>query len=201
MEKKLPYGRGVRLNLDGTFKGGLLTSKKGGLLVENLEIILSDFNMRELNKLVYEELKLSTRKIKSSHFFDNISEKDLDFSQVKNIEEILSPKGTGNILIEELQLGIPLKNVVIVFSFDDQDGDIVFNFPENEILKDGADDIKLRLKKIVLFLVYLKKSYDIPKVIVGYEPATDEDTKLLEINHKVTNYDKEIEKLICYLEF
>ncbi len=179
----------------------LLTSKKGGLIVENLEIILSDFNKRELNKLVYDELKLSTLKLKSSHFFDNISEKDLDFSQVKNIEGILSPKGTGNIFIEELQLGIPLKNVVIVFSFDEQDGDIVFNFPENEILKDGADDNKLRLKKIVRFLVYLKKNYDIPKIIVGYEPAADEDTMLLEINHKVTNYDKEIEKLLCYLEF
>ncbi|MEI3614835.1 hypothetical protein [Pseudogracilibacillus sp. SO30301A] len=169
--------------------------------MENLEIILSDFNKRELNKLVYDELKLSTLTLRSSHFYDNISEEDLDFSQVKNIEKILSPKGTGNILIEELQLGISLKNVVIVFSFDEQDGDIVFNFPENEILKDGEDDNRLRLKKIVHFLVNLKEIYDIPKIIVGYEPATDEDTMLIEINHKVTIYDKEIDKLLCYLEF
>ena len=39
-----------------------------------------------------------------------------------------------------------IKNVVIVFSFDEQDGDIVFNFPENEILKDERNDNKLRLK-------------------------------------------------------
>lgn len=164
--------------------------------MENLEIILTDFNKRKINKLIYEELKLSTLKLKSSHFYDNISEKDLDFSQVKNIEEILSPKGTGNIFLEELQLGISLKNVVIVFSFDEQYGDIVFNFPENEILKDERHDNKLRLKKLVHFLVNLKKNYDIPKVIIGYEPATDEDTLLIEINNKVTNYDKEIEKIL-----
>lgn len=75
---------------------------------------------------------------------------------MKNIKEILSPKGTGNIFLE-LQLGISLKNVVIVFSFDEQYGDIVFNFPENEILKDERHDNKLRLKKLIHFLVILKK--------------------------------------------
>lgn len=50
-----------------------------------------------------------------------------------------------------------IKNVVIVFSFDEQDGDIVFNFPENEILKDERNDNKLRLKKLVHYLVNLKK--------------------------------------------
>ena len=164
--------------------------------MENLEIILCDFNKREIDKLVYNELKLSTIKIKSSHFYDNISEKDLEFFQVKNIEGILSPKGTGNILLEELRLGILLKNVLIVFSFDEQYGDIVFNFPEKEILKDRWDDNKLRLKKLVRFLVDLRKSYDIPKILIGYEPATDEDTKLIEINNEAINYDKVIKKIL-----
>ncbi|EEM10471.1 MULTISPECIES: hypothetical protein [Bacillus] len=164
--------------------------------MENLEIILTDFNKRKIDKLIYGELKLSTLKLKSSHLYNNTSEKDLDFSQVKNIKEILSPKGTGNIFLEELKLGISLKNVVIVFSFDEQYGDIVFNFPENEILKDERNDNKLRLKKLVHFLVDLKKNYDIPKVIIGYEPATDEDTLLIEINNIVTNYDKKIEKIL-----
>ncbi|HFK1458101.1 TPA: hypothetical protein ACGXMC_003768 [Bacillus cereus] len=161
--------------------------------MENLEIILRDFNKRSIDKLIYDELKLNILKIKSSHFYDNILEKDLDFSQVKKMEEILTPKGTGNVCLEELQLGISLKNVVIVFSFDEQDGDIVFNFPENEILKDDRNDNKLRLKKLVHYLVNLKKEYDIPNVIIGYEPATDEDTLLIEINDKVKNYDKKIE--------
>lgn len=131
--------------------------------MENLEIILTDFK-RKIDKLIYDELKLSTLKVKSSHFYDNISEKDLNFSQVKNIEKILTPKGTGNIFLEELQLGISIKNVVIVFSFDEQYGDIVFNFPENEILKDERDDNKLRLKKLVHFLANLKKNMKFQKL-------------------------------------
>ncbi|MEW4284579.1 hypothetical protein Q0N35_12970 [Priestia koreensis] len=47
--------------------------------MENLEIIFTDFNKGKIDKLIYEELKLSTLKLKSSHFYDNISEKDLDF--------------------------------------------------------------------------------------------------------------------------
>lgn len=164
--------------------------------MENIEIILSDFNKREIDKLIYNELKLSTLKLRTSHFYDNISEKDLDFFQVNSIEKILSPKGTGNILLEELQLGISLKNVLIVFSFDEQYGDIVFNFPENEILKEEKNDNKKRLKKLVHFLVDLKRNYDIPKIIIGYEPATDEDTLLIEINNNVTDYDKDIEKIV-----
>ncbi|MBN6890100.1 maltose-binding protein MalE [Cytobacillus horneckiae] len=164
--------------------------------MENIEIILTDFNKREIDKLIYNELKLSTLKLRTSHFYDNISEKDLDFFQVNSIEKILSPKGTGNILLEELQLGISLKNVLIVFSFDEQYGDIVFNFPENEILKEERNDNKERLKKLVLFLADLKRNYDIPKIIIGYEPATDEDTLLIEINNSVTDYDKDIEKIV-----
>ncbi|WP_257129083.1 hypothetical protein [Bacillus pseudomycoides] len=120
----------------------------------------------------------------------------MDFSEVKNIEEILSPKGTGNIFLEELKLGILLKNIVMVLSFDEQYGDIVFNFPENEVFKDEKNDNKLRWKQLVHFLIDFKKSYDIPKVLIGYEPATDEDTLLIEINNTVTNYDKEIEKIL-----
>ncbi len=115
---------------------------------------------------------------------------------MKNIEEILSPKGTGNIFLEELQLGISLKNVTIVVSFDEKYGDIVFNFPKNEVLKDERCGNKFRLKRLVHYLVNLKKDYDIPKIIIGYEPATDDDTFLLEINDEATNYDKEIEKII-----
>ncbi|TQR18462.1 hypothetical protein [Psychrobacillus soli] len=163
--------------------------------MENLEIILTDINKRKVNNLIYNELKLSTLKVKSSHFYDNILKKDMGFAQVKNLEEILSPKGTGNIFLEELELGISLKNVVIVFSFDEEYGDIVFNFPESEILKDNMHENKISLKKLLEYLVNLKKNYDIPSVIIGYEPA-DEDTLIIEINNTIANYEKEIDKII-----
>ncbi|WP_040340206.1 hypothetical protein [Fictibacillus macauensis] len=164
--------------------------------MENIEIILSEFNKNLINQFFYDELKISKFKLKSSHFFDSLSEKDLYFSQVENIEKILTPKGTGNILLEEFQLGISLKDVLIVLSFDEQDGDIVLNFPESELFKYERNNNQTRWKKLVRFLVSLREKYDIPKIVIGYEPATDEDTLLIEIDNEVTFYDTEIEKFI-----
>ncbi|MEI5908940.1 hypothetical protein WAK64_17980 [Bacillus spongiae] len=164
--------------------------------MENLEVLFMDFNKRDIDRLVYEELKFSTLKVNSSHFYDYNIKKDIGFSQVKNIERTLSPKGTGNIFLEELHLGILLKDIVVVFSFDKQLGDIVFNFPENQLLTNERHKNKIRLKKLVHYLVNLKKNFDIPKVIIGYEPATDEDTLLIEINDTTTNYENEIDKIL-----
>ncbi len=112
------------------------------------------------------------------------------------MKEILSPKGTGNIVLEQLQLGITLKDVVIVFSFDEEYGDIVFNFPESEIFVDDKKEVKSRFEKLVNYLVKLKMKYDIPKVIIGYEPADDEDTMLIELNVNALNLEKVLEKIL-----
>ncbi|GMO01609.1 hypothetical protein [Parageobacillus thermoglucosidasius] len=164
--------------------------------MENLEIILLDFRKEEIETLIHEELKLSTLNIKSSHFYDFNSGKDMEFPRVKNMKEILSPKGTGNIVLEQLQLGITLKNVVIVFSFEEECGDIVFNFPESEIFIGDKKEVKSRFEKLVNYLVKLKMKYNIPKVIIGYEPADDEDTMLIELSDNALNLEKVLEKIL-----
>ncbi|MFD1738091.1 hypothetical protein ACFSCX_16270 [Bacillus salitolerans] len=164
--------------------------------MEKLEIVLCDFNKKDLNTFINEELKLTKSKVKSSHFYNNITREDMEFSQVRNIEWILTPKGTGNILLDDLQIGIKLKNVIIVLSFDEQYGDIVINFPEDGVLEGDRENNKVQLIKLVNYLVDIKKNYDVQKIIIGYEPVFDEDTLLIEINNKEVNYDKKIEKLL-----
>lgn len=164
--------------------------------MENLEIVLEDINKNDIDKLVYEGLELSTLKIKHSNFYDNDSKTDIEFSQVKSVKEVLSPKGTGNIVVEDIQVGVLLKNVVIIFSFDKQFGDVVLNFPEKEIFNGERKEKIKRLKKIIGALLELKSIYDIKNIILGYEPATDEDMKLIDDVNKNSNYDKIIEKII-----
>lgn len=164
--------------------------------MENIEIILIDFSKEKIDKLIYEELKLPVLKEKSSYFYDNSLAMDLNFSQVKSIKEVLSPKGTGNIFLEELKIGISLKDILVIMSFDENYGDVVFSFPENEVLTDEKSESKFRLKSLIDFLINLKEDYDIPKVIIGYEPATDEDTLLIEIRDEEVDYEKEIEKIL-----
>ncbi|RSK53092.1 hypothetical protein [Bacillus canaveralius] len=164
--------------------------------MENLEIILSDFDKEEIQTLVYDDLKLSTLTVKSSHFYDSRLGKDMYFFEVKSIQEIFAPKGTGNIVLEQLYLGVILKDVIIIFSFDEKYGDIVFNFPATEIFVGTEEEIKSKFKRLVNFFIKLKNKYDIGKIIIGYEPAEDEDTKLIEIGNDVSNLDQEIEKIL-----
>ncbi|ATO37715.1 hypothetical protein GTID1_11240 [Geobacillus thermodenitrificans] len=148
--------------------------------MENVEIILSDFKKEKLEALIYEKLQLTKLRIQSSHFYDPNLQRDIEFSEVKNIKELLSPKGTGHVVLEQLPLGISLKNVVIVFSFDEEYGDIVFNFPKSELFVADKNEVKLKFAKLVDYLMNLKMKYDISKGIIGYEPAYDEDTMLIE---------------------
>lgn len=162
--------------------------------MENIEIVLSDFDKKHLPDLIYKAFKLPNTEIISSHFYDCDLERDVSFSEIKNIEQILSPEGTGNIVLKELGLGVPVKNIVLVLSFDEKVGDVVLNFPEHCLLKNEREQDQENMKKIAAYLMDLKENYSVPKVIIGYEPATDEDSLFIEI----TDYDRtneDIEKI------
>ena len=53
--------------------------------MENIEIILFDFEKIDLPNLIYKEFNLLNKKIVSSHFYDSVLGKDVSFSEVKDI--------------------------------------------------------------------------------------------------------------------
>jgi len=73
---------------------------------------------------------------------------------------------------------------MIIFSFDKDTGDITFNFSDRELLVGERTEIKLKAKKIVESLLVLKDKYDIPKIRIGFEPASDDDSCLLVIGQE-----------------
>ncbi|GIO41757.1 hypothetical protein [Paenibacillus apis] len=164
--------------------------------MDNLEIILEDFRKDMLNKLVFEELKISSLEAKSSHFFDKNSGDDIEFYQVKNLKEILSPLGTGNVFLNQVEIGCSINNVLIIFSFDKDVGDITFNFSERELLGGEGTEIKLKAKKIVETLLVLKDKYDIPKIRIGFEPASDDDSCLLVICQEAIDLESAVERIL-----
>ncbi|MGI2297923.1 hypothetical protein [Paenibacillus sp. GXUN7292] len=164
--------------------------------MENLEVILTNFKKEELNKFVLEELSLSDLNIKSSHFYDSNSGQNIEFHQVKSIIDVLSPIGTGNMVIKYLEFGIIMKNIVIVFSFDEKLGDIVFNFPESNVFVDDKGITYSHCRKLLNYLVELKEKYSIPSIRFGYEPASDDDMCLININDDKTNIANALEKII-----
>lgn len=164
--------------------------------MENLEILLSNFKKEKLNYFIYNELNLTKLQIKSSHYYDSKSEKDVEFLKIKDFEEILTPIGTGNILMDYLELGTSLRNVLIITSFNESTGDIVFNFPENALLTESNEESLDKFEALVNYLVAIKNRYNVPKIIIGYESAEDEDNLLIDIDESIQDYNDGIKKIL-----
>lgn len=120
---------------------------KGVDRLESLEVILEDFRKDELDNFI-SKLKINLAEVKSSHFFDNNSGADIEFHQIKSFRDVLSPIGTGNVFLKQVETGCSIKNVMIVFSFDKELGDITFNFSENELYEGESSDARLNVKNI-----------------------------------------------------
>jgi hypothetical protein len=164
--------------------------------LESVEIILIDFNKNYLNQFIKNDLNIQAERIKSSHFYDNHNESDIEFQQIESFEEILTPKGTGNLLLSELSLGHTFNDVMIVFSFDEESGDIVMNFPEEELFSGENSETLLKAQKLIEYILDIKKKYAIEKVRIGYEPAMDDDTCLVEIDKETTDTNSIVAKLL-----
>ncbi|WP_346773283.1 hypothetical protein [Paenibacillus sp. PAMC 26794] len=164
--------------------------------LESLEIILIDFNKNNLDQFIKNDLNIQVDRIKSSHFYDNRSENDIEFQQIESFEEIFSPKGSGNLLLSELSLGHTFNDVMIVFSFDEEFGDLVINFPEEELFSGENSETKLKAQKLIEYILDTKNKYSIEKVRIGYEPAMDDDTCLVEINKETMDTNSIVAKLL-----
>ncbi|MDF2908272.1 MAG: hypothetical protein K0R34_3593 [Herbinix sp.] len=143
-----------------------------------IEIIIENINRIELDDLFYNDLRLEKRLIRTSHFYDVINKEDISIDRISSLSEFYAIDGTGNIYIQEIDLGVIIHNVMIIISFRNPYGDIVLNFEENELLQDGKD-IKLSYITIINKFVKIIKEYNIGAVILGYEPAYDEDMKIV----------------------
>lgn len=164
--------------------------------MENLEIILEDFRKDELDNLISDGLKINTAEVKSSHFFDSNSGADIEFHQIKSFRDVLSPTGTGNVFLNQLEIGCSIKDVMIIFSFDKEFGDITFNFSENELYEGKSSDVRLNVKKILETLVGLKDKFNIPNIRIGFEPASDDDTCLVKIGQEVVDLESAVELIL-----
>ncbi|MEK5061897.1 hypothetical protein ACFSVM_00790 [Paenibacillus shunpengii] len=161
--------------------------------MENLEIIIEDFPKIELDKLVYNELKVSSSEVKSSHFYDHNSGSDIEFYQIKSFSDVLSPIGTGNLYLKQLEIGSQVNDVMIIFSFNEDVGDVTFNFSENELYEGERLEVRQKAEKILEYLTVIKDKFNIPKIRFGFEPATDDDTCLVELGEEEFNLEDAVD--------
>lgn len=151
--------------------------------MENIELIFQDIEVDDLERLLFQELLMQRNKIKRSHFYDNLNEKDLEFHDIASLEEYYSKSGTGNILLEEIEIGSTiLSDAMVIISFDKQWGDVVINFSITDI-QDASKCVDInRLEAIIKKIELIVKNINVKKVLLGYEPAEDEDMLIYSID-------------------
>lgn len=158
-------------------------------------MILQDVNKSILDDLIKKDLVVKFI-INSSHFFDNVTKTDLEFQNIHSFRDLLSPSGTGSIHFERIELGLPLTNVMILFSFNEECGDVVINFPESEIRSGETKQMYERLSELLSYLLDVKKKYNIGVIRVGFEPASDHDTCILELNKEEHDLEQEVNQFL-----
>ncbi|TPE68203.1 hypothetical protein [Halalkalibacterium halodurans] len=164
--------------------------------MDNLEVILVDFKKSALDTLIFAELEIKSSQVIRSHFFDKNQNRDVEFQQINSFQKILTPNGTGNVFLRELNMGYTMKDVMVVFSFDDIYGDIVFNFPESGLFTEDSNTTTIAAKQVIEFFIRIKEKFDIPNVKIGIEPASDDDTCLIELNENFIDIDTATKKLL-----
>jgi hypothetical protein len=161
--------------------------------VEFLEVVF-DLKTVYLDKILFNEFELTADNIKSSHFYDTNEERDKEFHEIGSFSEFFIKPGTGTITVKELKLGTKLEEFLILISFDEESGTIDINFSKSELIKDDNLDKEKCLKLLEYFLSLMKR-YDVESVRFGYEPATDDDTCLIELKEGVSQINDLVNRL------
>ena len=99
--------------------------------MEQFEVILVDFPKQYIDSFVAQELVLVGENMRSSHFYDQAAEQDLQFAQVNSVANTLSPTGTGNVVLHQLDFGVIIRDVMVVFSFVQEICDVTLKFQVN----------------------------------------------------------------------
>ena len=163
--------------------------------MDYFEIILNNLPKKKLNTFVHTELLTHKKHIISSQFYDTLQNKNLSIMEIKDIEKIMTPKGSGTMLFSSFIFGVNLGETVIAFSADINEIDIDINFKEKDFFVGKKEDVLAKCKKLIEHTLTIKRTYNIPVVFIGQEPATDSDMCLLKLDNKNINIEKAAQKL------
>ena len=149
--------------------------------MDNVEIILKNVARKNIEKVFFNSLVFDIKNIISSHFFDKEKNVDMEYQNVKSLNKYFDTSGAGNLYLKKVIRGTELANVLILIGCDEKYGDITINFEEEQFENFSIQEIKGKLKNLIMFLLNIYRNNEIEEITIGYEPAYDEDRKIIEI--------------------
>ncbi len=166
---------------------------------ENIEVILINVPKELVDIILSFELKITNDNANNSHFYDINKKEDLEFNQVGSFQDLFTCSNTGYIHLNQIKLGTLINDVMVIVSFDESHGDIVFNFSERELFQENKIENKKKCLEIVKYLVQLMNKYSINQIRLGYESAYDEDCILAYITNSKVDIDSVVRDIMIKL--
>ena len=149
--------------------------------MEYMEIILKDIPIPFLKTILSEPLIFYQADILSSHFFSSAVGRTCQYAEVRDWDAFLQGAGTSDMLLAKLDIGMELKNVVVLISHESSPGDITIHFGEDQLHVSDAAAAKQHFQKLFQKLTELLRTGLVSSIAMGYEPAEDPDMQILEL--------------------
>ena len=160
-----------------------------------LEIILKNVKKYYVDQIIGKYLQYNVSDVISSYFYDKNKQKNIEYSDIENLQTYFNESGTCNIYLKIVQIGMELIVVLILVGYDGDNGDITLNFLEEQFRHMEKGRLKSNLCMFIQKLVELCKCCDIDQIILGYEPAEDDDMKIMEIRkEQITIFNEDIHR-------
>lgn len=158
-----------------------------------LEIILKNVQKYYVDQIIGRYIQYNVSDIRSSHFYDKKNQKDIEYSDIENLQTYFNESGTCTIYLKKVQIGMELNDVLILAGYDGDNGDITLSFLEEQFRQMEKSRLKSNFCMFIQKLVELCKCCEINEIILGYEPAEDNDMKIMEIRkEQITNFNEDI---------
>lgn len=143
-----------------------------------LEIAFKDVKKGYLKTIMETHIEFNLSNIIGSHFFDKTNNKNIEYQNIQDIEKHFQNQGIGHVLLKKVFIGTELKDVMLLISCNENLSDLTIHFRESQFDNCDIGKLNVKVKKLFLKLLDIQKECEVPEIIVGYEPAEDEDTRI-----------------------
>lgn len=146
--------------------------------MDNIEIILKNIEINKFEYLTYLTKNIDIKDIISSHLYDSKNNRDIEYSSAIQLQEYVKHEGTCSIFLKSYKFGINLKSVLLLIVSDGRNVDVTIDFNDSQFMEDSINELKSKILKLLYFLENIYKGGTVEKIIIGYEPAEDDDMKI-----------------------
>jgi len=150
--------------------------------MDYIEIVMKNIVKKDIEELIFNCLHLEEKDIIRSHFFDKYQKKDLTYQEITSFSEYILTEGTCYFYLKKLRVGCSLKDVMMLLAIEKEYCDITIQVLASEFETYSIQECQKKCKQLCLELEKIYSLNMMKEIIIGYEPAEDDDMKLISLS-------------------